>query len=184
MSHPDKVDENDIALFRKSVGSVQPIRQDSVVSRSEKPITKPIKRVADERHADLNMTSTLPDQIRLKVGEELYFKRDGVQSRLFQKLKRGHLQIEDELDLHGMTIALAEQALFQFLAKACAGSCRCIHIIHGKGNGSKNGIPILKAKLKYWLRQHSGVLAFCPSRQHHGGTGAVYVLMKKYSDSV
>lgn len=179
MARPGEVDENDIALFRQTVGSVRVIRQNSVISLPEKPEPRPTQRVADERQTLVDMALGLSDPELLETGDELYFKRNGVQSRLFQKLKRGQLRVECELDLHGMTIAVAKQALGQFLSKARAANSRCIRIIHGKGKGSKEGIPVLKAKLNHWLQQCDEVLAFCSARPMDGGTGAVYVLIKR-----
>jgi DNA-nicking Smr family endonuclease len=179
MAGHDDVGEEDIALFRQTVGPVRPIRQDSVVSHPEKPKPNPMQSVADEQQTLVDMAMGLHEPETFETGEELYFKRDGVQSRLFQKLKRGQIRVECELDLHGMTIAVAKQALCQFLAKAQATNRRCIRVIHGKGRGSKQGIPVLKGKLNYWLQQRDEILAYCSARQVDGGTGAVYVLIKK-----
>ena len=38
---------------------------------------------------------------------------------------------------------------------------------------------MLKIKVNSWLRQKDQVLAFCSARPQDGGTGAVYVLLKK-----
>jgi len=179
MAGPGDLDDEDIAIFRQTVGTVQPVRQDSVISLPEKPKPRPTQRYADEQQTLVDMALGLSDPEILETGEELYFKRDGVQSRLFRKLKRGQLRVECTLDLHGMTIAAAKQALCEFLAKAQMMNCRCIRIIHGKGKRSIQGIPVLKGKLDYWLRQRDEVLAFCSARPMDGGTGAVYVLIKK-----
>jgi len=55
-----------------------------------------------------------------------------------------------------------------------------VRIIHGKGKGSENNLPILKNNLDQWLRRQDHVLAFCSARPIGGGTGAVYVLIKRY----
>lgn len=54
-----------------------------------------------------------------------------------------------------------------------------MRIVHGKGNGSRHRGPVLKQKLNYWLRQRDEVLAFCSARPVDGGTGAVYVLLRR-----
>jgi DNA-nicking Smr family endonuclease len=179
MSDSNDLDKDEISLFRQSIGTVRPIRQNSVITLPEKPKPWPSQRVADERQTLEDMATGFSDNEYLETGEELAFKRDGIQSRLFQKLKRGQLKIENVLDLHGMTIALAKAELSQFLAEARATNRRCIRIIHGKGKGSKQGIPVLKRKLNHWLQQRDDVLAFCSARVIDGGTGAVYVLIRK-----
>jgi DNA-nicking Smr family endonuclease len=41
--------------------------------------------------------------------------------------------------------------------------------------------PVLKRGVDQWLRRWEPVLAFVSARQADGGTGAVYVLLKKHS---
>jgi DNA-nicking Smr family endonuclease len=58
---------------------------------------------------------------------------------------------------------------------------RCVRIIHGKGKSSEGKLPVLKGKVNSWLRQRDEVIAFCSARPSDGGTGAVYVLLKRSS---
>jgi len=81
--------------------------------------------------------------------------------------------------LHGMTIPLAHNALASFLQECQQFKIRCVRIIHGKGWGSKHHKPILKTKLNTWLQQDDIILAFCSAPIEDGGTGAVYVLLKR-----
>ncbi len=179
MNDSNNTNKDDKALFREAVGSVTPIHQKSVISQPQKPKPWPTQLDADERQTLVDMATGFTDHEYLETGEELQFARNGIQNRLFQRLKRGQLKIERELDMHGMTIAVAKQELSQFLAKARSTNCRCLRVIHGKGKGSKQGIPVLKSKLNHWLRQRDDVLAFCSARPADGGTGAVYVMIKK-----
>ncbi|RMD71241.1 MAG: DNA mismatch repair protein MutS, partial [Gammaproteobacteria bacterium] len=55
---------------------------------------------------------------------------------------------------------------------------RCVRIVHGKGRRSARQ-PVLKQKVNGWLRARDEVLAFCSARPHHGGTGALYVLLRR-----
>lgn len=43
-----------------------------------------------------------------------------------------------------------------------------MRIIHGKGHGSKNRLPVLKNKVRHWLMQREDVLAFCQARTLEG----------------
>ena len=58
---------------------------------------------------------------------------------------------------------------------------RHVIIIHGKGYRSQ-GRPVIKPMVNRWLRQDDEVLAFCSARPKDGGTGAVYVLLRKTRD--
>jgi DNA-nicking Smr family endonuclease len=90
--------------------------------------------------------------------------------------------VQAHLDLHGLVSDEARPAVEKFLLRARADGRRCVLIIHGRGHGSKEGIPVLKERLKVWLtrgRIGRGVLAFCTARPTDGGAGAVYVLLRK-----
>ena len=115
----------------------------------------------------------------IETGDELLFVRPGVQRRLLQELRRGHLPPQEMLDLHGLRVAEARSLLEEFLAYARRHRLRVIHIIHGKGYGSHSRQPVLKQKVNQWLRQREQVLAFCSAPAFDGGTGAVYVLLKR-----
>jgi DNA-nicking Smr family endonuclease len=77
-----------------------------------------------------------------------------------------------------MTVAEAKSYLAEFLTLAVARSWRCVRVVHGKGLGSGPRGAVLKPNVDRWLRHRDSVLAFVSTRQVHGGTGAVYVLLR------
>jgi DNA-nicking Smr family endonuclease len=97
-----------------------------------------------------------------------------------RKLRRGQFIVGAELDLHGMTVPVAHRALNEFLARCLTTDTRCVRVIHGKGLSTPDRSPVLKSRVNNWLQQHGDVLAYCSARAHDGGTGAVYVLLKKH----
>ncbi len=111
----------------------------------------------------------------------LDFKRPGVQNGVFRKLKQGRYESEARLDLHRMTAAIARRELFWFLEEAFKLGLRTVLIIHGKGQTSaeKERSSILKGCTDQWLRELDMVQAFHSAQPRHGGTGAVYVLLRK-----
>ena len=169
----------DEELFRQQMQDVRPISQDKISPYREQQPARPIMREEDEKQVLKDMLSDPVDFDTLETGEELLFCRSGVQHNLMRKLRRGQISIEAELDLHRMTSDQARQATAQFLTDILASGKRCVRLIHGKGKGSFNKMPVLKHKLNHWLRQRDEVLAFCSARKVDGGTGAVYVLLKK-----
>lgn len=176
---PPIVSKDDRDLFRDAVGDVHPLEDNGKV-RVEKQ--KPSPRVRQhERQEQQSPQDTLSDPIDLAdvaMGEELLFCRSGVQPSVMKKLRRGQFVIEDELDLHRKTADEARLATATFLQAAHQNGMHCIRIIHGKGLGSPNQLPVLKTKVNHWLKQCDEVLAFCSARQVDGGTGAVYVLLR------
>ena len=115
----------------------------------------------------------------LEYNAELLFSRSGLQHNVLRKLRRGQYNITAELDLHGLRVEEARQALSQFLYHCHLQKKQCVHIIHGKGYGSHRNKPVLKSKVNHWLRQRDEVLAFCSARPVDGGTGAIYLLLKR-----
>jgi Uncharacterized protein conserved in bacteria len=81
--------------------------------------------------------------------------------------------------LHGLTRQQAEQVLEAFLVEQLDQQHRCILIIHGKGTRSHDNQPVLKNLCENILKLKASVLAFCSAHNQDGGTGALYVLLKK-----
>ena len=97
----------------------------------------------------------------------------------FRKLRAGQYRTAAELDLHGLNALQAKQMMLAFLHTIQPGMGDCVRIVHGKGNRSDHRGPVLKTKINHWLRQHDRVLAFHSARIVDGGTGAVYVLLRR-----
>jgi len=179
MSKHGKLSDEDKALFRQAVADTVPLSQQRIPPHRKPPPARPRKREEDEARVLDDMLSDAIDPSELETGEELLYCRSGLQHNVMRKLRRGHYSVEAELDLHGMRVAEARQALSGFLQRALAEGIRTVRIIHGKGNGSFNKQPVLKGKVNHWLRQRIEVLAFCSARPVDGGTGAIYVLLRK-----
>lgn len=179
MTESREIKQDDKELFRQSVGDVVPIKQDRVQDHIPRPRAVPAKTRADERAVmdALALGDFEPEEV--EAGDEILFRRHGVQDRVFRKLQRGQFSIDAELDLHGLKIDAARDALSQFLSRIRTTRQRCVRIIHGKGRGSPDGKPVLKIRLQGWLQQRDEVLAYCSARSKDGGTGAVYVLIKR-----
>ena len=133
----------------------------------------------DEHAALGEFRRGLNDHSVLAAGDTLGFRRDFVPPAVFQRLKRGRFSAQDELDLHGATMAQAESMLKQFLAEAQDHEFGCVRIIHGKGLRDDRGTPVLKNLVDRLLRQRADVLAFHSGPAAQGGTGAVLVLLAR-----
>jgi DNA-nicking Smr family endonuclease len=170
----------DAELFRASVSDVIPLTGPARIEH-ERPLPQPVpaQRLRDEREA---LKESLSDQTAwdagMETGEELSHARNGVGAYTLRRLRRGHWVTQDELDLHGLTVAEARPALAEFLNRSVRRGLRCVRIIHGKGLRSKNREPVLKRKLAGWLIQRAEVLAFCQAPRADGGSGAVVVLLR------
>ena len=114
----------------------------------------------------------------------------GLDTRSAERPKRGQLAIEGRLDLHGMTQDNARAALDHFIGEAYASGKRALLIITGKGlkprepaypwDHSTGGV--LKAMTPRWLNEapnRGRVLAITEAQPRHGGSGALYVLIRR-----
>jgi DNA-nicking Smr family endonuclease len=106
----------------------------------------------------------------------------GLDRSTHDKLRRGQLPIDGKLDLHGMDRDRAHRALDQFMERAAVHGRRCVLVVTGKG-GKRPGEPgVLQAEVPRWLNEpahRARLLAYCPAQPRHGGSGALYLLLKR-----
>ena len=105
--------------------------------------------------------------------------KPGFQKKKFQKLKKGELYIAFEIDLHGKTIMESENFLDIWIPKLQLENNLIGIIIHGKGYGSGPEGPKLKNFVDQYLQYNPNILAYHSAQQKDGGTGAVYIQLKK-----
>jgi DNA-nicking Smr family endonuclease len=173
-------DEEDLKLFREAVQDVKPLTQgEATAARRQRQRPAPQARFSRaDRHAVLmESLSAESGDPELAAGDELVYHRDGVQTAVLRKLRRGQYRVQAEIDLHGLTVAEAKGVLRDFLAEALHRQFRCVRIIHGKGLRSGHKGPVLKGAVSSVLRRVGAVVAYVSARQVDGGTGAVYVLL-------
>jgi DNA-nicking Smr family endonuclease len=175
----DNQDDNEHDLFRKAVGKIRPVKQDKIHPKPKRRKPVPDQTLRDQRAVMDSLLSDEYEPADVETGDELLYTRPGLQHMVIRKLRRGQYAIEAELDLHGATVVQAREAVDAFLKSARDRDKRVVRIIHGKGKSSEGKMPVLKVKVNSWLRQKDEVLAFCSARPNDGGTGAVYVLLKR-----
>jgi DNA-nicking Smr family endonuclease len=111
-----------------------------------------------------------------------------IDRRLKRDLSRGRATIDAALDLHGLTQAEAHQALRGFLRHSQARGARLVIIVTGKGGPLDevgqwpNERGVLRRLTPQWLREsdlRSVVLGFEEAGRAHGGSGALYVRLRR-----
>lgn len=106
-----------------------------------------------------------------------------------RRLRRGRVEIEARIDLHGMRLAEARAALGRFLHSAKARGLRTVLVITGKGlrlssrqRGEGEAEPgAIRRAFPAWLAEgelRHLVSGYAPSHARHGGTGAFYVTLR------
>jgi DNA-nicking Smr family endonuclease len=111
-----------------------------------------------------------------------------IERRLKRELQRGRAAIDAALDLHGLTQAEAHQALRGFLRHSQARGARLVIVVTGKGGALDepdqwpNERGVLRRLTPHWLREpdlRSVVLGFEEAGRAHGGSGALYVRLRR-----
>ena len=173
----DSTKNDDESLFLSEMSGVTPLKSDNKVKIRKTPKKPPLQQIddsdsfaIDDIFSDTEIIEECPDI--------LSFARSGLQHNVLKKLRQGKNPIEHTLDLHGLTVVEARKALQEFLGECEAAGLRNIIIVHGKGFRSKDK-PIIKPLVNRWLRSVDNVLAFHSAQPKDGGSGAVYVLLKK-----
>lgn len=171
--------DDDATLFREAVGDVRPIKNQSAPVYKKLPEPRPRQQELDDSAVlDELLTHPLDDEAELD-GEHISYTAPGVQQQVLRKLRRGGIAVQAELDLHGFSVEAARVETTEFIQAARSRDLRCVRLIHGKGRRQVDQPPRLKQLLARWLPSRPDVLAVCSARRSDGGTGAVYVLLKK-----
>ncbi|HQI02803.1 MAG TPA: Smr/MutS family protein [Deltaproteobacteria bacterium] len=179
---------DDEELFQHAMKGVRPMSNDSITPEPVDPKALLASVQESLRRQDQEVVDALYGLVkgtdRFDVsctGEYLEGHVIPMDPATMKKLKEGELTIESHLDLHGYTKQAAEAALISFILNSHAMGHRVVLVIHGRGLKSSQG-PVLKEHLVRWLTTGSLshlILAFCSARPCDGGTGALYVLLKR-----
>jgi DNA-nicking Smr family endonuclease len=187
---PAEREEDDGQLFQDAMTGVAPL--------GTGPVREPVVRKASpQSHEDREAREVMQALRDLVEGEAplsihetdeaIEGAVEGLDPRILRKLRRGEFSVQDHIDLHGCTRAEAREKVEAFVLSAIAQGKRCVLVIHGRGYGSKDRIPVLKNALTSWFTRRAlrkKILAFTTARPVDGGAGAVYVLLRKYKPPI
>ncbi|WP_348521419.1 Smr/MutS family protein [Bosea sp. TND4EK4] len=170
--------EADIALWRQVARTVKPLPGRAPIEPDPappavdmpQPVAAPLAAVA--AHPKPKASAPLP--------------LAPIERRLRTQLRRGQQDIEASIDLHGMRQDEAHFALHAFLRREQARGTRMALVVTGKGGagpvlfGEERGV--LRRMVPHWLRHaelRPLVLAFEEAEQRHGGSGALYIRLRR-----
>lgn len=181
------MDDDEDSLFSDAMSDVAPLKRERRADLVPKSRNSRDSSVEHRRRA----AAELPQRDRNILADRefapldawyvLAFKRPGIQNGVFRKLKQGRYEAQSRLDLHRMTAQIARRAIFEFIEESHQLGLRSVLVIHGKGESKaeQERCSILKGCVDHWLRELAVVQAFHSAQPQHGGTGAVYVLLRK-----
>jgi DNA-nicking Smr family endonuclease len=110
-----------------------------------------------------------------------------LERRTVSALRRGRQGVEAVIDLHGMRQSEAHDALRGFLHRSQAAGLKVVLVITGKGAAGADEAPfgdrgVLRRMVPHWLRLpdlRPLVVGFDEAARHHGGSGALYVRLRR-----
>ena len=182
------MNDDDDSLFQEEMADVAPLKREARVRlenhHRDRDSSLAQRRQAAQRELGRD-GNPLSDEVReiepLDPWYVLDYKRPGVQNGVYRKLRQGRYPAEARLDLHRMTVAAARKELYDYISECYRLGLRSVMIIHGKGQSraERERSSILKACVNQWLPELAPVQAFHSAQPQHGGTGAVYILLRK-----
>lgn len=107
------------------------------------------------------------------------WRHDGVQEGVYRNLRLARYTIDARLDLLGKTPMQARDELTNFIDECLRLNIRCFVINIGRGRSPTSSGNQLKTYLNAWLPQLPSVMAFHSAQSQHGGTGALYIMLRK-----
>jgi DNA-nicking Smr family endonuclease len=170
----------DRALWGEVTKSIAPLRARAVSSEPAEPIEEAPR--APKRPPPARPPAP-PPKLAPKAPALATIDR-----RTKQRLSRGTTEIDARLDLHSMTQAAARTRLESFLKSAQARGHGLVLVITGKGRpGNRDSYGeeergVLRRQVPQWLSLPDFrplVVGFSEAAIGHGGTGALYVRVRK-----
>lgn len=185
MSKDKKIIAVDNIDFKSSVSGTKPLKQDKhhflPPALPKRPGSPPHAKMAPRYW--LGIGQDLLEKIHpddwLTARDYIHFARDSVAHRRTKQLAAGKLSPWWRIDLHGMQADQALLAVQTAIDDATVNGYTVLHVIHGKGGISGQREAVLKNALHQWLPSMHPVLAYCSCTPKHGGTGALFVLIRQ-----
>ena len=173
---------DDFSDFRSAMGDVTPLNAEKKVDLNKNKhdaVAIEQRRQAATAEVEKDSNHLSDDHVEMvKPYDILAYRANGLQDGVYRKFRLGKYQVDARLDLHKKTVEQARSDVFRFIEDAMKYDLRNLMILHGKGE--KEAVPaLLKSWVNKWLPQLEDVLAFHSCQPQHGGTGAVYVMLRK-----
>ena len=160
-------------VVRKSSSRAHPLGDNGAAPATKTPAKKrkaPLAR--DVQPSPKLKKPIVPADLRLG-------QRAGIDRSSTKRLTQGRYEIDDKLDLHGMTQAAAHTKLRHFILSASAKGFRTVLVITGKGAAGRG---VLRTQVPIWLKEAPlgpVVMAISEASGKDGGGGALYVRLRR-----
>ncbi len=172
---PRRLTQGEIELWTVVTADVRPMRVRPVAPAPVEPPSAPPSASLRPAGAPspVKFIPSPPPPPPARIGD--------LDHRTRAKIKRGRLEVDVKLDLHGMRQDEAQRALNGFLRRAQASGAKVAIVVTGKGLSREEG-GVLRRVVPMWLQApalRDVVVSFGEAARHHGGEGALYVRIRR-----
>jgi DNA-nicking Smr family endonuclease len=184
---PELVDPDTFAIYMAGVRALEgrATRIPKTANRIERAAPGALPAADPDANARAQLRSLVTEGLRFESiddGERLEGRRLDVDPREIRKLRRGMYAVDGKVDLHGMSLEEAREAVTAFVRRRWSEGDRVVAVIHGKGTHSPRGVGVLRGEIGAWLSdgraaRHVGAFATAPDDM--GGAGVLLVLLAR-----
>ena len=172
-------------FFLKNMKCVKPIKKDSPIIKTKTTIKKNVKldkktNIKNTNKETITEHKVSSSEFKLSFGE------------VNKELKRGKINIDRRIDLHGYGLVEAHEKFISEVKKNYNKNKRCLLIITGKGvhkkiqNEQDTNPKLFYGKIKNsiinWINEDhlkQYILTYQDAGFEHGGDGALFVYLRK-----
>ena len=172
-----KVNLEELQLWKEVTKNDKKIKEYLDEDKAEKITKSHYEKVENIPEKSTYLISSEENKKKNNANEDLQINKSTL-----LKLKRGKINIQAKLDLHGYSKNNAKNVVKNFIRESVANNLRCIIIITGKKNTLLGASGVLRESLPGWLKEEDishMSLANCFATIKDGGDGARYVLLRK-----
>ena len=173
-------------FFESVLSDVSPLKRKRHIDLKKEEIKSTLKKKYYETEI-LAKTAISEEKEFIKTDQTKKIIND--KSNFFKKLKRGKIRVDRKIDLHGLTLAQAEERFDTEIESSFNKKLRCMLFITGKGLRKKNNeeYPALyygkiRNNIGKWVMKKQNeerVLYFSVAHSSHGGDGSFYAYLRK-----
>ena len=196
---PQVEDPDEMLTFERLMSGVTPLDAEGArrVPKSETEVesglakfarTHGAKQQEADQEALARLHALVEEGSRFEVqddGRRIEGRRRGVDGGQVRRMRHGELPVDATIDLHGMRVDEAKEAVGAFVRDRRAKGDRVVVIVHGRGLNSPARQPVLRGEVAAWLSDGptaKHVSAFLTAPPEHGGEGAMSVLLAHASE--
>ncbi len=169
----------DRALFQAAAKGARRLRAPRTAPPPRTWARPPQRHPGPAQEAIDTAWSTQHEDLGISALSTLSHRAPGVPQRVLQSMAHGNFLPQLRLDLHGDNLETAAQRVPEAITRALVSGQRRLLVVHGKGHRSSGGYPLLKTWLATQLPRDTRVLAFRSAADKDGGTGALYLLLRR-----